>query len=301
MDLGPEKIDCESGHRILLGSYLGDLQVDLLLERPSKKMARGRMVSWVDVFFWASAPHFLHVNVLTKIGVYPPQKKTCTVILDRGRWWLTSGFRGKPMKCNCFAQFPGPQRLGNSLYTITVLHDPCEARAFQGEKCVWTWAKCRFSPQWQLFSERTVGLKHFWIVTFILFVWLMSWETLLGEKSVIKSDLCLRNALKTPFSSSQIWRMSKLRHGQNIVPTADLQDQSSCSMCVVVVSNFAYPSPNHQKWMVMVYKVPYLQFNDVYCTNYCEMPFTSLYVYACIYLPHYNYDYDIWYNIYIYI
>ena len=87
--------------------------------------------------------------------------------------------------------------------------------------------------------------------------------------------------------------MSKLRHGQNIVPTADLQDQSSCSMCVVVVSNFAYPSPNHQKWMVMVYKVPYLQFNDVYCTNYCEMPFTSLYVYACIYLPHYNYDYDI--------
>ena len=51
MDLGPEKIDCESGHRILLGSYLGDLQVDLLLERPSKKMAPGRMVSWVDVFF----------------------------------------------------------------------------------------------------------------------------------------------------------------------------------------------------------------------------------------------------------
>lgn len=51
MDLGPEKIDCESGHRILLGSYLGDMQVDLLLERPSKKMASGCMVSRVDVFF----------------------------------------------------------------------------------------------------------------------------------------------------------------------------------------------------------------------------------------------------------
>jgi hypothetical protein len=59
-------------------------------------------------------------------------------------------------------------------------------------------------------------------------------QSLLWDKSVIKSDLCLRNALKTPFSSSQIWKMSKLRHGQNIVPTADLQDQSLCSMCVVV-------------------------------------------------------------------
>ena len=76
MDLGPKKIDCESGHRILLGSYLGDLQVDLLLERPSKKMAPGRMVSWVDVFFWASQRlTFSMWMYLLKLGYIPPQKK----------------------------------------------------------------------------------------------------------------------------------------------------------------------------------------------------------------------------------
>ena len=115
-------------------------------------------------------------------------------------------------------------------------------------------------------------------------------QSLLWDKSVIKSDLCLRNALKTPFSSSQIWKMSKLRHGQNIVPTADLQDQSLCSMCVVVffliLPYFAYPSPNHQKWMVMVYKVPYLQLNDVMFTvqTTVKCPLhSSTYMHASIY------------------
>ena len=218
------------------------------------------------------------------------------------------------MKCKCFAQFPGPQRLGNSLYTITVLHDPCEARAFQGEKCVRTWAKCRFFPPMTIFQWENGRIEAFlncyvYTVCMIDVLGSIAVQSLLWDKSVIKSDLCLRNALKTPFSSSQ-----------NLEDVEVASWTKYCAHCRFTRSKFVFHVCCSVFFNFAIFCLPLTKPSEmdghgvqsallavkrcyVYCTNYCEMPFTSLYVYACIYLPHYNYDYDIWYiytRIYIY-
>ena len=65
----PSEILCESGHRILLGSYLGDLQVDLLLEK------KGRLPRSIQVE--------KTINRLVKRNIKQPLSLQCVICVDQ--------------------------------------------------------------------------------------------------------------------------------------------------------------------------------------------------------------------------